>query len=87
MPYRLSSWLTVWILEILLILVLNKEVLGGRSTYINKFAVHIPGGPDVAREVADLHGYHFHGQVNLIKLEVEVDSLLSVSNQSFSILG
>lgn len=31
--------------------------------YLNKFAVHIPGGERVAREVAETHGYYNLGQV------------------------
>lgn len=31
--------------------------------YINKFAVHIPGGERVARDVAASHGHQYLGQV------------------------
>lgn len=40
------------------------DAVGSRGHYVNTFAVHVPGGEDVARAVADDHGFHFRGRVS-----------------------
>lgn len=44
-------------------MILNLIYLVNGENYLNKFAVHIPGGERVAREVAASHGYVNLGQV------------------------
>lgn len=40
------------------------DAVGSRGHYVNTFAVHIPGGEEVARTVANDHGFHFRGRVS-----------------------
>ncbi len=34
--------------------------------YLNKWAVHVDGGPAAAQSLANSHGFHYMGQVSLI---------------------
>jgi hypothetical protein len=40
------------------------DAVGSRGHFTNTFAVHIPDGEAVAREVAEKHGFHFRGRVS-----------------------
>lgn len=40
------------------------DAVGARNHYTHTWAVHIPGGEDVARQVANEHGMNFRGKVS-----------------------
>jgi hypothetical protein len=40
------------------------DAVGTRNHYTHTWAVHIPGGEDVARQVANEHGMNFRGKVS-----------------------
>ena len=42
-----------------------RHAASGETSYVNQWAVHIPGGHDVAQRVANELGYINHGQVSL----------------------
>jgi hypothetical protein len=42
------------------------ESVGARGHFTHTWAVHIPGGEDVAKSVADDHGMIFRGRVSTI---------------------
>lgn len=42
----------------------SMDAVGARGHYTHTWAVHIPGGERVAREVADEHGMNFRGKVS-----------------------
>ena len=41
-------------------------VAAGKAVYLNKWAVHIRGGPSVADQVAVEHGFVNYGQVSVM---------------------
>lgn len=42
----------------------SMEAVGARGHYTHTWAVHIPGGERLAREVAEEHGMNFRGKVS-----------------------
>lgn len=41
----------------------NQDDPGNKDHYTHQWALHILGGPEVARKAAEKHGFQFHGEV------------------------
>lgn len=54
------------LVPLLLLLASGPEPALGQEVYTNTWAVHIPGGPEVADQVASKHGFFNYGHVSCI---------------------
>lgn len=54
-------------LSVLVLVVVLCELISGEEHYTNQWAVHVEGGEDVARRLADKHGFAFVDTVRLFQ--------------------
>ena len=67
-PHHLKHWI---VLIMLLTSLLGGVDADGKTVYLNKWAVHIRGGPSVADQVAAERGFKNHGQVSVLLFIVD----------------